>query len=70
MKDQDIIVSIFAVIALLSFISFLVGKTNKKKYKSPFMMRKERFYDNYRLSQAQAERDVNCEYKGFITNPV
>lgn len=68
MKDQDIIIGIFFVVALF-FVICLLSK-NKLKYKSPYMMKKEKFYDNYRLSQAQAERDVNCEYKGFITNPV
>jgi hypothetical protein len=69
MKDQNIIYGL-CLIGVIFVVITLVKKSNKKKYKSPFMMRKERFYDNYRLSQAQAERDVNCEYKGFITNPV
>ena len=59
---------LFLIFVVVVVIQSLIK--SKKSYKSPYMMRREKFYDNYRLSQAQAEKDVNCEYKGFITNPV
>jgi uncharacterized protein YxeA len=72
MENSTILGLIIGVVVIVTLI-LLAMKKSKLKFKSPFMMRKERyanensFYPNYKLSQEQAEKDVNCEYKGFLT---
>lgn len=77
MNKQTILgIAIILIVAFVIFL-YLIFKPKKPKMKSPKQLREmysdnntAPFYSNYKLTQKQAEYDVNKEYKGFITRPV
>lgn len=69
MDMMSVILAIFVILGIV-FIILLLLKPKNGRMRSPRQQKRENFYNNYHLSQAQAERDVNCEYKGFITRRV
>jgi uncharacterized ion transporter superfamily protein YfcC len=69
MDIMNVILAIFIILAII-FVILLALKPKNRRMRSPRHQKRENFYNNYHLSQEQAERDVNCEYRGYITRPV
>jgi hypothetical protein len=69
MEKDKIVIGIIFFIVLLGLINLFLRKPKKsmmnKRMNEKF--NENSFYPGYHLTQEQAEKDVDCEYKGFLT---
>jgi hypothetical protein len=63
MDKDKVIIGIIVLIVLFGLICLITRKKSMKNEK----YNENSFYPNYHLSQEQSEKDVDCEYKGFLT---